>query len=255
MHQKTKSTSSHFHGKEALEHVIEARLKGHAASEEIHGVEMPGHISALADAAKETSLLFIVLWTILAGLHMEPSTIHWALVIFASGWLVWKTGRSALLGWTRLERMHRVIEEERWEIEHHRPQEKEELRALYQAKGFSGRLLEEAVDVLMADDNRLLQVMLQEELGFQMESEEHPLKQATGAALGILISSAVMAFALFVLPPIGTILSGAVVIACTAGLVARFERNLVTRAIVWNLGVAALALGTAYFALQLVFPE
>ena len=49
---------NHFKGKKALEHVIEARQKGRAASQETHGTELPGHYSAAADAAKETETPF-----------------------------------------------------------------------------------------------------------------------------------------------------------------------------------------------------
>ncbi len=38
----------------------------------------------------------------------------------------------------------------------------------------------------MADDNRLLRVMLEEELGLTLEAYEHPLKQAFGALLRIV---------------------------------------------------------------------
>jgi len=241
MHKHAKG-HAHFHDHSPLEHVIAARKKGHIASDEIHGAEMPGHISAFADTAKETSLILVLFWSLLSAFQMPAREIHWILVLFAAGWLIWKTGRSALLGYARLERMHRVIEEERWEIEHHRPQEKEELRALYQAKGFSGRLLDEAVEILMADDNRLLQVMLQEELGFRLESEEHPLKQALGACLGALASSVVLAIALFTLPPIGTLIAAGCLIGLTAGFAARRERNRATPAVIWNLACALLAL-------------
>jgi hypothetical protein len=43
---------NHFKGKKALQHIIDARQKGKIASEEVHGTELPGHISAAADAAK-----------------------------------------------------------------------------------------------------------------------------------------------------------------------------------------------------------
>lgn len=251
MHQKAKE-HTHFHGKQPLEHVIAARMKGEIAQDEIHGAEMPGHLSAFADSAKETSLILVLFWSLLAAFQIPYTQIHWILVIFSAGWLIWKTGRSALLGYSRLERMHRVIEEERWEIEHHRPQEKEELRALYQAKGFSGRLLDEAVEILMADDNRLLQVMLQEELGFRVEAEEHPLKQAAGACLGVIASGVAMAFALFVLPPAGTLLTAALVIALTAGFAAKQQKNRITHSVVWNLACATLAIGTAECLTQLL---
>ncbi len=237
---------NHFKGKDALQHVIDARIKGKAASAEVHGTELPGHISAAADAAKETALILLILWTLLG------SGAHWLMLVFISGWLVWKVGRSAILGWSRLERLHRVIEEERYEIEHHRPQEKEELRALYAAKGFSGKLLDEAVEVLMADDNRLLQVMLEEELGLNLESHEHPLKQASGALVGVIGAALVMSFGLFALPNWGAAVCAALVIALSAGTTAQLEKNRPLPAIVWNLAIALLAAGTAYFLSEII---
>ena len=94
-----------------------------------------------------------------------------------------------LLGWARLERLHRIVEEERYEIENHRQQEREELKELYRAKGFQGKLLDEVVDVLMADGERLLKVMVEEELGLSLQSQEHPLKQGAGSALGAFVAS------------------------------------------------------------------
>lgn len=235
---------NHFKGKNALQHVIDARMKGRAAEAETHGTELPGHISAAADAAKETALIILVLWTLLG------SKAHWFILVFASGWLVWKVGRSAILGWSRLERLHRVIEEERWEIEHRRPQEKEELKALYAAKGFSGKLLDEVIEVLMADDNRLLQVMLEEELGLSLESYEHPLKQAAGAFVGVAGASLILSFGLFTLPPWGPAVCAGVVIALSSGTTAQLEKNHLLPSIIWNLATASLAAAAAYFLAQ-----
>jgi hypothetical protein len=235
---------NHFKGKVAAEHLIDARLKGRAASAEVHGTELPGHVSAAADSAKETALILLILSILFKN--------DLLILVFLSGWLIWKVGRSAILGWSRLERLHRLIEEERWEIEHHRPQEKEELKALYAAKGFSGKLLDEVVDVLMADDNRLLEVMLQEELGLSLESYEHPLKQAAGALLGVLGSSLILFFAFFVLPWWGPFAATGLIIALSAGTTAQAEKNQALPSIVWNLGLAALAAGAAYFLFKML---
>lgn len=235
---------NHFKGKGALEHVVEARLKGRAASQEVHGTELPGHYSAAADAAKETSVVLLVLWI----LFKEPYVIG----CFAAAWAIWKVGRSAILGWSRLERLHRVIEEERYEIEHHRHQEKEELTALYAAKGFSGKLLEEAVSVLMADDNRLLQVMLEEELGLSLESYEHPLKQSTGAFVGVVGAATILSFGLFLLPAWGPFACAALIISLSAGTSAQLEKNQPLPAIIWNLAVAALSVGVALLLQKLL---
>lgn len=245
--------NSHFKGKEALQHVIDARLRGFTASAEIHGTELPGHYSAAADAAKETAMTLLILWTVFSGTEITETQIHLISLIFVFGYLLWKVGRSAILGYSRLERLHRLIEEERWEIEHHRGQEKEELRALYAAKGFSGKLLDEVIDVLMADDNRLLQVMLEEELGLNLETYEHPLKQATGALVGVCGSAFIMSFGLFTLPSWGTIFCAGIIISLSAGTSAQLEKNKPLPSIIWNLAVAALASSIVYFAAQLFF--
>ena len=247
-----KHNHAHFEGKEAIEHVMEARLKGKEASSEIHGTELPGHYSAAADAAKETAFLLVALWIIFEGLNIPLSLDYTFLIAFTAAWIFWKVGRSAILGWSRLERLHRVIEEERWEIEHHRPQEREELKALYSTKGFEGKLLDEVTDVLMADDNRLLRVMLEEELGLQLESYEHPLKQASGAAVGVFGSVSLIAFGIYFLPSWGIFLSAAIVIALSAGTSAQLEKNRPGVAIIWNLAIGALAGAVAYFSLQLI---
>jgi len=244
---------AHFQGKDPLDHLVEARRKGKIATSEIHGEELPGHYSAAADSAKETAFILVILWTLLQAIGFEPEQSHWLLVVFLFGYLIWKTGRSAILGWCRLERLHRVIEEERWEIEHHRGQEKEELKALYAAKGFSGKLLDEVVEVLMADDHRLLQEMLEEELGLTLEAHEHPLKQASGAAVGVLGTSIILAFGLFFMPTWGVYLNAAIVIILAAGSSAQLQKNRELPAIVWNLATAALATGSAYFLSQVLF--
>jgi len=201
----TQTTSSekpplHFDDKNVVDHLKEAKKKGIRATEEIHGLELPGHIYAATDAAKETCIALLLFWIILQHFPFLVSEMPVILLVFASGWLIWKMGRSAVLGWARLERLHRLIEEERWEIEHHRSQEKEELTAMYRAKGLSGKLLEEVIDVLMADDNRLLQVMLEEELRVPLGSFEHPLKQSIGAGIGVILASTILGLGLYFYP-------------------------------------------------------
>jgi len=252
---KKKEIPLHFQGKEALEHVLAARRKGREASSEIHGEELPGHYNAAADAAKETSLVLLVLWTLLSEVGIPEISIHWISLSFMISFLVWKTGRSAILGWARLERLHRLIEEERWEIEHHRPQEKEELRALYAAKGFSGKLLDEAIETLMADDNRLLQIMLEEELGLQLESYEHPLKQAAGAFLGVFVSASLMSLALFLLPWWGLALTAGLIIALASGSFAHLEKNKALDSMIWNTATALLGTAAAYFVAKMLFSK
>lgn len=236
---------SHFKGKEAIGHVVEAQAQGLIASAEIHGTEVPGHISAAADAARETALALLLLWCILATLNLS-NTLP-LLALFGCGWTIWKFGRSAWLGWARLERLHRVLAQERWEIEHHRQQERDELRELYAAKGFEGKLLEDVLDVLMADDSRLLRVMVEEELGLSLESHEHPLQQGLGACIGSLAAVLMCLGGLFIYGSYGIIAAAFLAIGISGAISAHHSQNRWVPAIVWNMGIAALTFGSVYF--------
>jgi vacuolar iron transporter family protein len=174
----------------------------------------------------------------------------WIFLLASFGWLIWKCGRSAWLGWSRLERLHRILEEERWEIEHNRDQERDELKTLYAAKGFEGKLLDEVLDVLMADGDRLLKVMVEEDLGLSLEVHEHPLKQTLGAACGV-VGSAAVCLSFFYLWPIGGLYLSAIAILGFSGyLSAHYQGNRFTSAIVWNLAVAFLSIGSTKFLLD-----
>ncbi|MEC7839718.1 MAG: VIT1/CCC1 transporter family protein [Chlamydiota bacterium] len=237
---------SHFNSKDAVAHVVEKQAQGIFDATEIHGTEIPGHWSAATDAAKETSIVILTVWELLVELDIPDFQIFKVLGVFAAAWLVWKSGRSAWLGWSRLERLHRIIAQEKWEIDHHRGQEREELKALYQAKGFEGKLLEDVVDTLMADGDRLLKVMVEEELGLSLESHEHPIKQSFGAAVGTIIATGICALGFVTYPTWGILYATLLVIGAAAGLSSRYESNRTIPAVVWNIGIAVLTYGTVH---------
>lgn len=248
--KKGHDTHSHFKGKDALGHVIEAQAQGIVSASEVHGTEIPGHLSAAADAARETAVALPMLWVLLSHLTASLNETIALLAIFCVGWLLWKLGRGAWLGWFRLERLHRVLEQERWEIEHHRQQERDELRVLYAAKGFEGKLLEDVLDVLMADNDRLLKVMVEEELGLSLGTTEHPLKQGLGAALGVLTASIITLGAIALWPNLGVYFGAAIAIAIASAVSAYLARNDLIPAVIWNLGLALLSVGSVYFLLS-----
>lgn len=247
------SKERHFEGKEAIAHVAERHAQGILDAAEVHGTELPGHLTAATDAAKEGSIVIAVVWALLIHLEIAPTKSLQILAIFAASWLVWKSGRSAWLGFSRLERLHRVLVQEKWEIEHHRAQEREELLVLYGAKGFQGKLLEDVVDTLMADGDRLLKVMIEEEMGISLESEEHPIKQAMGAAFGTLLAATLSAAAYALFSTWGVPLGSFAVIAIAAAVSARYENNRVVPAVIWNSGVAALTFATVYYLTDYFF--
>lgn len=246
-----KETPTHFKGKDAISHVAEAQAKGIISAAEIHGTEIPGPVSASADAARDTAFLMLMLSLILYFFAPQANPIS-ILFIFSAGFMIFRTGRSAWLGWFRLERLHRVLEQEKWEIEHNRDQEREELKELYRAKGFDGELLENVIDVLMADGDRLLKVMVEEELGLSLENVEHPLKQGLGAASGVFLASILCLAGLSLFGDIGLIATSIAVIGLSGMMIAWYAKNKLIPAIVWNIAFSVLAYFLIIFSLQVI---
>jgi vacuolar iron transporter family protein len=83
---------------------------------------------------------------------------------------------------TNQEVLEQRIATERFEIEHEPEEEKAELRALYEQKGFSGDLLERIIEHLTANEERWHQALVQDELGIIEEHRIVPWQQ--GAEIG-----------------------------------------------------------------------
>lgn len=239
---------SHFEGKSPLRHLKAAREKGARVSHESHGLEASGHIIGGADAAKETATAILLIAILADALHLPKREVGILIGLFIIGFLVWKAGRSAALGWTRLEKINRLISEEKHEIETNREEEKAELTEMYRAKGFSGELLEKVIDVLMSDDNKLLGLMIEEEFGVSLESYEHPLKQALGCAVGVAIAGCAGGIGLAASDSWGLFLSSYIVVFAASYIMASIDRVRILNNIVWNLSILfASSMGTYFF--------
>ncbi len=64
---------------------------------------------------------------------------------------------------------------ENWEVDHLPENEKDEVRTIYREKGFEGDTLEKIVEVITADKERWVNVMMKEELGMTLE-QKSPLR-------------------------------------------------------------------------------
>lgn len=238
--------SGHFQGKTAGNHLSEKK-EITSYLKETHVGELSGLQANFTDSLRETTIVLTLFFLISSFFSLS-----WSLfLIFASAYAIWRSARIAWIGWSRIEKLHRIIEEERYEIEHHPDQEREELETLYKHKGFEGSLLKEIVDHYMSDFDRLLRVMLEEEMGLTLSSLEHPLKQAFGGLLGAAFATVCLLIGLF-LPTLYFYAIATLLFALSAVLSAYWQKNQIISALVWTLAIATLSLGSCYFLLKAI---
>lgn len=139
-----------------------------------------GHLSSADDwrraliGARDLVVMLWLIWVALQGFG-GPTVGGSLLVALTVGLSLLHgiaAGRATLV---QLRHYESELQRERAEIRDNIEQEREEVRALYAAKGFAGDLLEQVVDIISEDDDRLLKVMMEEELGLSMHHMNHPL--------------------------------------------------------------------------------
>lgn len=89
---------------------------------------------------------------------------------------------------SEVDYIRRERQMETWEAENIPDLEKKEIEAIYQRKGFSGKDLKRAVEIITADKKIWVDTMMVEELGLPAEKNEHPVK--VGLATFISFASA-----------------------------------------------------------------
>ena len=110
--------------------------------------------------------------------------------------------------------------------------------------------MDDVVDVLMADGDRPLRVMLEEEMGFRLEENEHPLIQGLGAGFGALIGAVCMLFAIMCASEALFLATGAILFGLSAYVTSKREHNKVIPAIFWNIGIGLFSYLVTYFFMQ-----
>jgi hypothetical protein len=246
---------SHFETLSVLDHLKKAREKGKKVSSDLHAVEAPGHFSAAADSAKETAVSTLLIQMICTTLGINHRQTLLLLSLYLVGILLWKVGRSAHLGWARLERIKKAVFDEKYEIENNREEEREELTNMYAAKGLTEPLLGKVIDVLMADDNKLLALMLEEELGIPMDSYVHPLKQALGAAFGVIITATLLPVGLAISENYGLFVTTFCISACASFLMAKIEGLQPLEYTIKGISITFLSTFATYFLTQFLILE
>ncbi|MCH9620764.1 MAG: hypothetical protein S4CHLAM20_01680 [Chlamydiia bacterium] len=250
-----KGTKTHFTEKSVVDHLRKAREKGRNAISEFHAIEVPGHISAGADTARDTAISTFMIQMIAATLTFPEDKTIILLSVYMVGIFFWKVTRSAHLGRSRLDRIDTLVQEEKHEIETNREEEREELTEMYRAKGFTEPLLTKIIDVLMADDNKLLAVMLEEELGVHTNAYVHPLKQAFGAAIGVIITAISIPIGLVISKEYGLFITTFIITGVASFLMAKIEKIPALENTIKGLSLTFLTTLATYFFTRFLIHE
>jgi vacuolar iron transporter family protein len=244
--------NSHFEGNSPLEHLKSARLKGVKACAEHPGLDIPEYLVAMFDAIRDLCLINYLLYLILMHSVLLPITIHQTLLFFSIGFIIFKIGRETHKAYSKLERLEHLMNQERHEIKYNQEEERRELTEMYEAKGFTGKLLEQVIDTLMADDNKLLNVMLEEEMGLKLYSIDHPLKTTLSTLLGSCVGATALILSAFYFGFTGIILCTYIIVAISSAFVAHLHNNSLLQATVWNLAVLFLATTSTLFFIRFI---
>lgn len=136
------------------------------------------------------------------------------------------------------------IARERDEIARWPEREREEISQIYRNKGFGGSLLEQIVAHITADPVRWSNVMMREELGFNEESFDVPLRSAFAVGLSYLAGAAVPVWPyIFFEPQKGLVVSAISTVAVLFGVGA--VKTIITSRSWWRSGLESMATGIA----------
>lgn len=237
----------------AADHITEARQRARQV------LSSEAHLGAVDDwrrvlvSARDAVILVWLVWVALHA-YGDPPFTAWMLTALAIGLALLcgiSTGRSTYM---QLEYYTSELDRERMEIRENFDGEREEVRALYAAKGFREPLLGQIVDTLCSDDDRLLKVMMEEELGLLMYHVPHPVVVGLWNFGGSLVAGLTLAWPLAYLTapashlwmPIG----GVVLLAIIAVAAAKATQRRAIEFFATGVVTAAITGGVVYFLSQ-----
>ena len=220
-----------------------------------------GHTVAADDwrysalSGRNAAILLCVVWAVLEGFALQ-GPLGPILVVSGIGISVFLGIAAGLVTLAEVNHLEAELERERREIEEDPEHEREEVMTLYAAKGFREPLLSQAVDVLCADEDRLLKVMMEEELGLFVRPTTHPVLVGIFNSLGALAASLMISVPVFS-PGIGPAtvwvpVAGASAVVVFAVVIARHTRQPVVPLAARWLITGTVCVGMVHFLSRLV---
>ncbi len=239
---------------EVADHLAEARQR---ARNVLTGETHLGNVDDWRQAivsARDGAVFTLLMWVGLRGFGAQGD-LGPLLLSAGLGISLYRGIASSIATRVRLRHYEDELARETREIRDEPEQEREEVRALYAAKGFREPLLSQVTDVLCADEDRLLKLMMEEELGLFIHHMNHPLLVGLWNALGAGIGTVMLVIPLCVWPGVSEwawmLVAGGVVLLCSAVNAYFTYRPIAPLAAGW-LMMTAVATGATWFVSQLL---
>lgn len=131
---------------------------------------------------------------------------------------------------------------ETYEVEEMPEAEEQEIREIYQKKGFTGKDLERAVKIITKDKDRWIRVMMEEELGFTSDAFPSPTKVGVVMGTSFVIGASVVLIPFFFLPSELGILASIIVSSLFLFAVGSLKTSLTGKQW-WKSGIETLLIG------------
>jgi predicted membrane protein (TIGR00267 family) len=135
------------------------------------------------------------------------------------------------------------VEREKEHIRKFATIEREEIWQIYQAKGFTGKQLDEIVDTITSDEERWVDVMMAEELKVAPVEEKGLLKTALIVGLAAIIGSLIPVAPFFGLPIWIAAWASIALAGASLFAVGSYKSNVLRVGIWWKSGLQMLAIG------------
>lgn len=130
---------------------------------------------------------------------------------------------------------------ERYEMANIPQRERREVRDIYYARGFRGKLLKDVTEKICSDKNRWLDVMMAEELGLSKDFES-PMKAAIIVFLAAMVGSFIPLFAFFLVPLYTATILSVIFSAIALFITGAVEAKLTVGNWIWK-GIQLMVIG------------
>ncbi len=143
---------------------------------------------------------------------------------------------------SQIEYYRGEMNREGYEVDNFPEVEKQEVRDIYTAKGFTGEILDKIISHVTADKSRWVNIMMQEELGLSLDQNISPLKSgiATGLAYAFGALMPIIPY-LFTQPAQGLVASVIITLSVLFGVGA--AKTIVTGKSFFRSGLESMAIG------------